>query len=130
MPDSALKNADRPVGRGPQAMTKEHPDNYVIIQELRAEIDRLTAQVSRDDEHYQAAMTMAEKYRKNWVEVCQEREQLRAELAIVIKRTGYHLLRPTRDLTVTRVDDQGVAYNAAGDAIGMTGKTGCGGHKP
>lgn len=35
----------------------------------------------RADEHYDAAMTMGEKHRRNWAEACSEREALRAENA-------------------------------------------------
>lgn len=50
------------------------------VCELQAEIDRLKAQVARDDEHYKAASEYGEKYRRNWVEACQERESLRRGL--------------------------------------------------
>lgn len=45
----------------------------------------LRAQIARDEEHYQAAMTMGEKHRRNWVEACQERERLREALAEAVK---------------------------------------------
>jgi hypothetical protein len=52
---------------------------------LRADNLRLVEIIARNETHYQAAMAMSEKHRKLWVEACQERERIRAELQSVIK---------------------------------------------
>jgi acetyl-CoA carboxylase carboxyltransferase component len=52
-----------------------------LCNEKDAEIEKLQAQIARDEEHYQAAMKMFEKQRKLWVEACQENTHLRAALS-------------------------------------------------
>ena len=48
---------------------------HARIDELERENAELKAQHGRDEEYYEAAMTMSEKHRKNWVKAEREREQ-------------------------------------------------------
>jgi uncharacterized protein (DUF3084 family) len=60
--------------------TKETAQVAAAIRALEAKVRELEAQHARDDEHYTASQTYGEKHRKNWVEACQQREQVRAQL--------------------------------------------------
>ena len=37
------------------------------------------------EEHYQAAMAMAEKHRKNWVAACQQRDKLKSDMDKIVR---------------------------------------------
>lgn len=50
-----------------------------MIEQQAARIAELEAQVARDGEHYNAAMAMSEKHRRNWVEAAQRVAELEAE---------------------------------------------------
>jgi hypothetical protein len=52
-----------------------------MISFLEGELKNRDAQHARDEQAYQASQCMGEKHRRNWVEACQEREQLRARIA-------------------------------------------------
>lgn len=55
--------------------------------ETAAKVVELAAERQRNDEHHAAAMAMSEKHRRNWVEACQERDALRAQVAKVRRET-------------------------------------------
>lgn len=69
-----LRKLKTPASRGLLNVTK------ACLDSAEAENVRLTQQVARDEEHYQAAMAMNEKHRKLWVEASQQRDALRAEI--------------------------------------------------
>lgn len=54
--------------------------NMTNEQIYEFELAKLRAQMARDEEHYRASQAMSEKHRRNWVEVCQERDRLGVRL--------------------------------------------------
>lgn len=58
------------------------------VKELEAKLAEVESErqqdESRNEEHWQAAMAMSEKHRKNWVEACQSRDRLREALRCLV----------------------------------------------
>lgn len=55
-------------------------DQSAAIRALEAKERESEAQHARDDEHYAASQTCSEKHRQNWVDACQQRDHVRAQL--------------------------------------------------